>query len=65
MRPRNKPCRICKDEKAIAWVATLLQQGLSPRRITRAKEAGYEFSRRQVVRHINECLKPEPRDNAA
>ncbi len=51
----KRPCRICADVKAAAWVQTLLEQGYSPRRITRAKEAGYGFSRRQVVRHINEC----------
>ena len=52
---RNKPCRICEDPKAMAWVQALLEQGYSPRRITRAKEAGYGFSRPQVVRHVNEC----------
>ena len=59
MRPRKRPCCICKDPKAIAWVQALLEQGFSPRRITRAKEAGYGFSRRQVVRHVSECLKAE------
>ena len=59
MRPRNRPCRMCQDPNAVVWVQTLLDQGLSPRRMTRAKEAGYGFSRRQVVRHIKECLPGE------
>jgi hypothetical protein len=54
MRPKKK-CRICADAKASAWIETLLEEGFSPRRISRAKEAGYGFSRPQVVRHINEC----------
>jgi hypothetical protein len=53
-RPRKK-CGICKDPKAIAWIEALLEEGFSPRRISRAKQAGYGFSRPQVVRHINEC----------
>ena len=53
-RPRK--CPICRDVKAAVWVQMLLEKGFSPRRIARAKpEAGYGFSRPQVVRHINEC----------
>ena len=63
MRPRNRPCPICKDVKAAVWVQMLLEQGLSPRRIARAKpEAGYGFSRPQVVRHVRQCKAPPPEE---
>ena len=60
----KRPCAICKDPKAIAWVQALLGKGYSPRRITRAKEAGYGFSRPQVVRHVRQCKAPPPEEVA-
>ena len=64
MRPKRS-CRICKDTKAIAWVQALLEEGYRPRRITRAKAAGHGFSRRQVVRHVNECPNPNECQDAS
>jgi hypothetical protein len=55
----QRPCRICADEKAIAWINVLTEQeGLSPRRIARAKQMGYGFTRKQISRHLSSCHVP-------
>ena len=61
----QRPCRICADEKARAWINVVTEQeGLSPRQIARGKQAGYGFTRQQIARHLASCKVDMPEDAA-
>jgi len=55
---RRRPCPICRDPKARGIIdGGLIEMGLSPRQMARTNRQGHSFSRPQLVRHRDECLR--------